>query len=125
MIVLPTAKRFSAMALMESDSAPDAGASCAARNGEYVDYLGIDRRLRALPVAPIMEIGARRPSRRAELRGHLPQNAFAQNSMLPQCILSLRCQILIHPKTIKTPTNLASSPVSSLGSRFSVSLGYH
>ena len=58
-------------------------AICAACNGEYVDHLGIDRRLRALPVAPIMEIGARRPSRRAKLRGHLPQNALAQNSMLP------------------------------------------
>ena len=38
---------------------------------------------RAQAVAPIIEVGAQGPSRRAELRGHLPQNAFAQNSMLP------------------------------------------
>ena len=39
---------------------------------------------------PDQELGTRGPSRRAELRGHLPQNAFAQNSMLPYSIVRFR-----------------------------------
>ena len=41
-------------------------------NGEYADNSGLVVDRTPQPVAPIMEVGAQRPSRRAELRGALP-----------------------------------------------------